>query len=37
MTVQSRYESLASIKESEIDVVSIAEQGTPLYTALSMP
>lgn len=37
MTVQSQAESLASLAESEIDVVSVAQNGTPLQTVFSMP
>jgi len=36
-TIDSRAESLAAIDYSEVDVVSVAQEWTPLYTALSMP
>ncbi len=36
-TVAAMYESLDSIKEDEVDVVSIAPESSPLYTVLAMP
>lgn len=37
MTIDTRAESLAAIDYSEVDVVSTAQEWTPLYTVLSMP
>ena len=36
-TIAQFAESLASIEPTEVDVVSIAPEGTPLYTILAMP
>lgn len=36
-TEDTRAISLSAIDYSEVDVVSIAQEATPLYTTISMP